>query len=775
MTRGILGTPAGSRPLVRRASVSALLGANMAPALCLAAMLCFAAFPGLAHDTGLGPSPEDSLTPVVLQLKWRHQFQFAGYYAALDQGYYAEAGLDVDIREGGPGISPYDEVESGQAQFGVCGPEVLQEHVNGRPFVVLAAVFQHSPSVLLVLRSSGIRGPHDLVGKTIMISHEGEPDLRAMFLHEGIGLDQFTYAETTWDLEELVDGSIDATAAYITNTPFFLKERFIPYTMIRPATYGVDFYGDGLFTSQAQLQDDPQLVERFRAASLMGWEYALEHPEEAIDLIMDHYSTDKSREHLAYEARTMRELILPDLVQTGHMNPGRWESMARVYQELSMIEPGWDLDGFMYDPTPDMERLLFIARLTLLISLAVGVAAVVLVWFNRRLRREMRAKEHAVTALRQSEKRFRAVYAGLPVPALTWQARGQEYYLTDFNQAADGLLENTAKELLGQSVADMYPAIPAMAQDIHACGKDSRVVQRTLALRTNGDEEERITAMTFAPIGQDLVLMLLEDVTEREQARQALLQAKVDAEAASRMKTEFLANTSHEIRTPMNAILGMADLMRTTPLSSEQRDYMDAIAHWTHSLLDLINSILDFSEIEAGSTRIICEPFSLKSVVQAAAAALADEAEDKGLDLTWYIHEDAPGLLMGDGVQLKRALVCLVDNGVKFTPQGAVEIEVVPVPGDDAPACPGPDHTVLRFSVRDTGIGIAPDDQQRIFESFTQADGASNRHYGGTGLGLAMARRLVELMGGSIELVSEPGKGSEFSFTLALARAEDLA
>ena len=158
--------------------------------------------------TWLGPARAEER--VILQLKWRHQFQFAGYYAALEKGFYREAGLDVVIKEGGAGINSLDEVLSGRAQFGIGGPELLLARLSGRPVSALAVIFQHSPSVILAKEGSGINSPHDLIGRRLMISKEGETDLWAMFLNEGISENRLIVAEPTWDMEELVDGRVDA-------------------------------------------------------------------------------------------------------------------------------------------------------------------------------------------------------------------------------------------------------------------------------------------------------------------------------------------------------------------------------------------------------------------------------------------------------------------------------------------------------------------------------------------------------------------------------------
>jgi len=328
-----------------------------------------------------GEKPKENVD-LTLQLRWYHQFQFAGYYVAKKLGYYQQAGLNITIKAGAPNIYPVDEVISGRADFGIDNSGLLKHRSEGKPVVALAAIFQKSALRLISLKRDDIEVINDLASKSVMLLPDyGSLALIAMLYQTGL-LDSVNRQASSHDIQDLIDGRTDAFNGYITNEPFTLNEMGIDYLVFDPADYDIKFYSDVLFTSEKQLSEKPKHIKAFTEASLKGWAYALEYPKHAL-AITHEYAPDKSLIHLEHEAKKIKELVLSDVVEIGHMNLSRWHKIMTQLKDLGLLKKEVDLENFIVDFSEkkiDWEMI----RPYLMIAVALIILLVIALIFNAR-------------------------------------------------------------------------------------------------------------------------------------------------------------------------------------------------------------------------------------------------------------------------------------------------------------------------------------------------------------------------------------------------------
>jgi diguanylate cyclase (GGDEF)-like protein/PAS domain S-box-containing protein len=407
-------------------------------------------------------APAAALEPVSLQLRWMHQFQFAGYYAALHQGYYREAGLDVTLKEGHPGVDPVADVLAGKSDFGVGVSSLVIDYLKGKPVLMLGPVLQHSPNILLVQGRD--KSPGDLAGagagaggagKIALMAGDQDIELKAMFLNEGIALDKLRIVADERHLDDFIDLRVEALNAYVSNEPYRLNQLGIAYTILKPQTYGMDFYGDVLFTRRALTAQRPAVVAAFRAATMRGWQYALDHPHEIIDLILERYNSQKkTREHLTYEARALHRLVNPEIIEIGHNNPGRWQHIASTYQRFGIVDANKPLDGFFYqqEHKVDLTRFYWAFALAMVVILLAAGVAFVIHRINRRL-------ALALDEISLSEERHRVIFQASASAGIVWR---DGFIVTDWNRQAEAVFGWKREEVLGRPFIEFL--LPASEQ-----------------------------------------------------------------------------------------------------------------------------------------------------------------------------------------------------------------------------------------------------------------------------------------------------------------------
>ena len=384
----------------------------------------------------------------------------------------------------------------------------------------------------------------------------------------------------------------------------------------------------------------------------------------------------------------------------------------------------------------------------------------------------------ALGRVQDNEQRISAVVEGMNDAVVTIDGRGT---MQSFNAAAVNIFGYTVDDAIGKNVNILMPEYIAREHD--AILEKYDPLQPSTVVDNNREVEGRRVSGELFPLelrvsritaGDEMLFVgLMRDITERKaiQARERdvaaeLNRAREAADSANQAKSDFLANMSHEIRTPMNAVIGLSDLCLKTDLSRKQEDYLHKIHASAVALLGIINDILDFSKIEAGKLDIEEVPFEIDEVLENLATVVLVKTQEKGLELMFDRSPEVPSMLLGDPLRLGQVLVNLCNNAAKFTDSGEILVSIGVGEREDG-------RLSLECSVRDTGIGMTPEQQSRLFQSFSQADASTTRKYGGTGLGLAISKQLVEMMGGEIWVESEQGVGSTFGFKVALDVSED--
>ena len=695
---------------------------------------------------------------VRLQLKWLHQFQFAGYYAAIEQGYYAEAGLEVELIEAREGQGPMQAVLDGEAEYGVSTSDIVRLRAKGEPVIALAVIFQHSPLALISSKQADIETVHDLKGKRVMMQ-DGRADLIALLKAEQVPLESIEFVTHDFSYQSLIDGTVSAFSGYVTNEPPSLEDAGIDPLIFSPQTVGIDFYGDALFTTEAHIRKNPEQVEAFLAASLRGWEFAVEHPDVVIDDILANYSTRKTRAELEYEAHKSIGLIRNDLVKIGHMNPPRWQHIANVLEDQGMLEGPVEIADMLYRSHTPFPMALFLklaGAAALCISLLALFTAKQLKIKNR-LITEIRLREQSDQLLHKREQEYHDLFEDAPLAFIVWDT---ELRIRAWNHAAEALFGWSADEVIGKVASDFL--IPKNAQiKVESAIKTLHRQDALIQTNENTTKDGRTIWCKWNNVARRNIdgeviefHSIATDVSDEVAAQTKLENERTEAVDANQAKDALLAQTSHEIRTPLNAIMGFAQLLEGEAEDTETKEMAQVILGGAEGMLCILNDLLDSSKIDAGKMEVVWAKLDLITHIKQEAELFSHLVTDKGLKLNVIAPEHMEPLET-DGRLLQQILNNLINNATKFTHTGEISIELK----ND-----GAGH--ISIHVRDTGIGMDADTLARVFEPYAQANSQIAKDYGGTGLGLFLIQKMAHLLQGTLNAESEPGKGSCFTLQL---------
>lgn len=720
-------------------------------------IIYFSLLCGLAVGPAHGKA---DLQPVTLQLKWYHQFQFAGYYAALQQGFYEDEGLQVTIQEGGPSVAVDLEVLSGRADFGVLGSELIEGRILGKPLVLLAVIMQHSTRAIIVRTESDINGPADFIGRRVILNRNEDAEFRAMFAAEGISFDRLSVtAKDQGANRAFIEGRVDALNGSIANQPFTFTQAGLNVKTIRPISYGIDFYGDSLFTSEAYIKDNPEQAEAFRRASLKGWYYAMNNVEKVVDLILSDYSQSKTREHLFFEAKTLRELILPELVDIGHISLHRIERIAYFYSQLGLVPPDYSVEGFIYEPTGDnpfIRRLAIILFVVLMVAVPAGV---ILLIFNSRLKKRVAEQTRALS---DSNTLLTSVVEGTTDAIFLKDLKGR-YLLA--NSATLKALGKTEQEVIGKDDSELFSGDSIKVIN----DADSRVMQSgvpciaeehletTYGLSywlTNKSPYWDADGNIIGLIGISREISELKQIeTEKNELQHRLAHAQKMESVGT-----LAGGIAHDFNNILAAIIGYAELVQDdSQEGSRVRHDIDQVIIASHRAKELVKQILTFSrQAEPG-------------LVELEAAAVVKEIGEMvctylpaTIDIQQEIDAEV-GVIFAELTQIHQLLANLITNAFHAMEEGGgtltISLHSKEISSRDL--INDPDVQPGRFAeitVTDTGVGIASHIVEKIFDPYFTTKEVGK----GTGMGLSIVHGIVKNYGGFVVMESELGKGTSF-------------
>lgn len=701
------------------------------------------------------------LTPITLQLKWKHQFQFAGYYAAQQQGFYRDAGLDVTIVEAQDGLDPIATVVDGEAEYGVGTTELVLWRSQGAPVVVLGVIFQHSPLVLLTTQDSGLDSLHALGGKRVAIE-ANSAELLAYLQDEGISSDELQIVSHHFTPSALISGTVDAMSAYSTDEPFMLTQAGFRYYTFSPRSAGIDFYGDVLFTTEDQIRQNPQQVQAFRDASMRGWEYAFDHEEALIDYIYNSLTQRHSPEHLRFEAGQMRRLIQPDLIEPGYMYEGRWRYIVETYARVGLIPNVFPINQILYtaQSNPDLLPLYSGLLGALVVIAAAGIVLLRFYRLNTKLRNQITERESAQKRLEESEERYRSLIESAPFPVvMSSLENGTISYL---NPSAETLLKVLRDDAIGMPAVTMYSNPDDRSRFVAMLKESGHVSDFEVRLHDSRGHEfwASFSATIMIYEGHPSIFLTFKDVTERKRAEAQSFALAVEQERV-KVLSAFIQNASHEFRTPLAIIGSSIYLLSKTDSEDNRHRHVEKAESQIKHITHLLEILIAMTQLDSGAP-LDCKPINLTALVDELAYIVGWEMTKRKLNLNLQTPKKDV-MIQGDFDQIHAALRHVMENAERYTPPGGtitVSLDAVY------------EEKCVVIKIRDTGAGISPEALPHIFERFWREDNAHTTP--GFGIGLPLAQKIITAHGGRIAVESQLGEGSTFIISLPLA-PEDLS
>jgi PAS domain S-box-containing protein len=580
-----------------------------------------------------------------------------------------------------------------------------------------------------------------------------------------VPLDSIEFVEHEFSTHPLHHSKVDALSAYLTDEPFEIRSSGSEPVVFSPRSAGIDFYGDGLYTTEAYIEDHPKIVASFRKASLLGWEYAIKNPNEVIGWILEKYTDRKSRKALEYEAYKTIDLIANDIVEVGYMNPGRWEHMADVFRSAGMIEGEVDIKGMLYETKAPIRRsvLLKVIAATALCFAPISIIALKQRQDRIQLKSEIERRKASEQLLSKREKEYSSIFKEAPLAFIVFDS---SLRIKAWNQAAESIFGWSEQETLGKIATD-FMAPKSAFETIHEAKAALKKNKSRTLINENLTKDGRTILCRWHNVSRkNLDGEVVEfhsiavDVTSEIAEKEQLNEHYSAIHSSNKKKDKLIAQTSHEIRNPLNAIMGYAQILQSDAPDAQTEEMAQIIMEGAESMVALLNDLLDSSKIDAGMMELNFTEFDLAQLIQKNHDLYKQLIGRKGLEFKLTVPE-GPCLATSDESRLGQIITNLLSNAAKFTRTGHIEIKLEVISDTDRSSAYS-----YAIEVIDTGIGMDQTTLQMVFEPFTQANKHISLEYGGTGLGLTLSKKLAGLLSGELTAQSEPGNGSCFTLYL---------
>ncbi len=749
-------------------------------------LLCLAVFSFLSKSAAAADK-------FSLQLRWDNQFQFAGYYAAKWQGYYADAGLDVEIRSAiqpdGKILSAVNEVGEGRADFGIGAADILIARDKGVPLVVLAVIFQQSAAELYALEGTGLNSPKDLLRLRVArnVNDLIDVEMQAMLRSQGIDPARVKSYPHEPGFNHLLEKRVDVMPGYKISIPYSQYTSGVKLERLCPADYGIDFYGDSIFTRQQLTESQPEKVQKFIDASLKGWEYALAHVNEISGRItseLSRYNTYSNVELFSrYQAEAVRSLTFYPLIQLGHVNPERWEKMYRHLKEAGLVRNRLDIDAFIFNSAHIREKKskLLQQRLVKGLIIAFILTGAGFVWimilrrmvsertkglheFNRQLKREIQERIRSHIALEKSEDRLNEAQRVARIGSCERNMQTGEVYWSDEYYRLLGyepgeipcLYENFKKLIHPEDRDRVIRTIEDSLADKKEYALQFRYIRKDGKIRVGYSVGRIRNNKSGNPV---LVNRTLQDITERVEMESALQKKQAQLVHADRLSAlgEMAAGIAHELNQPLAIIrLDAESLKFSLKKAGFLRPLFEKDLNSVMRSVDRAADIIEFMRRFARTDRGECAMTRLSEPVNNSLIFFKEQFRKHGIELETHYEENLPEVFV-NSQRFEQIAVNFLSNA-RYAVNKRAESE----PGGDyrkkIALClfyDKIDHTVV-FEVRDNGIGMSPEEKERCAEPFFTTKEVGE----GTGLGLSIVHGIIREFKGRLEIESEKGSGT---------------